>query len=410
MKQLLPILRPVWRMVPAGWRRDLLHRIARLTAPLPDRDPPPARTGIAILGELSVPSGLGESARVMVLALRNLGVRVFPLDSALGGVLTGGAKAEAPPPQVPLVIHANPHRLGTALLALPRDAVRGRRIIGYFAWELLVAPPAWRPHLRLVHEIWVPSQFVAEAMKTIMPHDRVLPLRVVPHALAEAPPVPSGLGRADFGLPEDVVIVLTSFNLASGFARKNPLGAVEAFRRAFGTRPDRRLILKVGNPHAAPADLARLRQAISDLPNAVIDDRRLSREDNYAFTAAADIILSLHRSEGLGLVIAEAMSLGRPVVATAWSGNMDFMDDQSAALVPATLVPPDDPSGEFAVPGALWADPDLDVAAAQLRRLADDPAARAELGLAGQKMVRARLTAEPLRQAMLDLGLPVGTP
>jgi glycosyltransferase involved in cell wall biosynthesis len=408
MKQLLPILRPLWRMVPADWRRNQLHRIARFTAPLPDRNPPPPRSGIAVLGEIGVPSGLGESARMMVLALRNLGVAVYPIDSALGGVLTGGTTAEMPPPQVPIVIHANPHRLGTALLALPRHAVRGRRIIGYFAWELLVAPPAWSPHLRLVHEIWVPSQFVAEAMKTIMPGDRVVPIRVIPIALAEAPPVPSGLSRSDFGLPEDAVIVLVSFNLASGFARKNPLGAVEAFRRAFGARLDRRLILKVGNPQAAPADFARLQLAIADLPNAVIDHRKLSRDDNYAFTAAADIVLSLHRSEGFGIVMAEAMSLGRPVVATAWSGNMDFMDEHSAALVPASLVPPDDPSGEFDVPGALWADPDLEIAAAQLRRLADDPAARIELGLAGQSMVRARLTAEPLRQAALDLGLPVG--
>jgi glycosyltransferase involved in cell wall biosynthesis len=408
VKRLLLILRPLWRMVPADWRRSQLHRIARLTAPLPDRNPPPAKSGIAVLGEISVPSGLGESARMMVLALRNLGVAVYPIDSALGGVLTGGKTAEVPPPQVPIVIHANPHRLGTALLALPRRAVRGRRIIGYFAWELLEAPPAWCVHLRLVHEIWVPSHFVAEAMKTIMPGDRVLPVRVIPIALAEAPPEPSSLGRADFGLPEDAVIVLVSFNLASGFARKNPLGAVEAFRRAFGPRPDRRLILKVGNPDAVPADFARLRQAISELPNAVIEDRKLSRDDNYAFIAAADIILSLHRSEGFGIVLAEAMSLGRPVVATAWSGNMEFMDEQSAALVPASLVPPNDPSGEFDVPEALWADPDLDVAAAQLRRLADDPMARTELGLAGQKMVRARLTAEPLRQAVLDLGLQVG--
>jgi glycosyltransferase involved in cell wall biosynthesis len=185
------------------------------------------------------------------------------------------------------------------------------------------------------------------------------------------------------------------------------LGAVEAFRRAFGTRSDRQLVLKATNPQAAPADYARLLQAIAALPNARIDDRKLPRADNYALIASADIVLSLHRSEGLGMVMAEAMCLGRPVVATAWSGNMEFMDKQSAALVPATLVTPDDPTGEFTLSGAKWADPDLDVAAAHLRQLADDPAARAALGEAGRRMVRSRLTADGLRDAALALGLPL---
>jgi glycosyltransferase involved in cell wall biosynthesis len=405
VRRLLPVLRPVWRLVPATLRRTLLHQAARITAPRPDADPPPAQGGLAVLGEISAPSGLGESARMMVLALRAIGVTAVPIDTDLRGLLTGGATEDAPPPAMPLVIHANPHRLGMALLALPRGAVRGRRIIGYVAWELPVAPPAWRRPLRLVHEVWVPSHFVAGAMRTILPAGRSVPVRVVPMAMAIAPPVPGGRDRASFGLPADALIVLTSFNVASGFARKNPLAAVEAFRRAFGPRPDRVLVLKAGNLDAAPADVARLRAAAADLPNVIIDGSRLSRADNHAFTAAADIVLSLHRSEGFGLVLAEAMMLGKPVIATGWSGNMDFMDQHSAALVPATLVPPRDPSGAFNLPGALWAEPDLDAAAAHLRRLADDPAARAALGEAGRRMAARRLTAEPLRQAVQALGL-----
>jgi glycosyltransferase involved in cell wall biosynthesis len=401
-------LKPLWRLIPAPIRRHMMHRAVQAGAVRPDAKPPPARAGLAVVGELAAVSGLGESARTMVAALRALRVPVFPVDTDLSGVLSGGERPPAPPKGAPLVIHANPHRLGTALLALPRDAVRGRRIIGYFAWELPVAPSAWRRHLRLVHEIWVPSHFVAGAMATILPKDRDIPVRVVPHEVAAAPMPIVGRGRAAFDLPADAVIVLASFNYASGFARKNPLGAVEAFRRAFGTRQDRLLLLKIVNREAAPDEHIRLRLAIADLPNVVIDDRQFSREDNYAFTAAADIVLSLHRSEGFGLVMAEAMLLGRPVVATAWSGNMDFMDEQSAALVPAALVPPEDPTGTFNLPDAVWADPDLDVAAAHLRRLADDPDARTALGLAGQQMVRQRLNGDSLRQATRDLGLPVG--
>jgi glycosyltransferase involved in cell wall biosynthesis len=337
-------------------------------------------------------------------------VPVFPIDTGLGDLLAGGSRQPPPPDGAPLVIHANPHRVGTALLALPRGAVRGRRIIGYFTWELPVVPPDWRRHIRLVHEIWVPSRFVADAIATVLPTGRDVPIRIVPTALAAAPVPMVQRDRTSFGLPSNTVIVLMSFNFASSVARKNPLGALEAFRRAFGDRRDRLLVFKVVNSDAAPEERDRLRRAVGDLPNVVIQDRRLSREDNYAFTAAADIVLSLHRSEGFGLVLAEAMWLGRPAVATAWSGNMDFMDEHSAALVPAKLIPPQDTTGEFSLPGALWADPDLDVAAAHLRRLADDPAARTALGLAGQAMVRRRLTADSLLHAARDLGLPVVPP
>jgi glycosyltransferase involved in cell wall biosynthesis len=248
---------------------------------------------------------------------------------------------------------------------------------------------------------------VAAAIATILPRDGSIPLRVIPHALAATPPSASCRGRVSFGMPPDTVIVLASFNFASGFARKNPLGAVAAFRRAFGERRDRMLVLKTLNTSADPAAVKQLHEAIGGVSNIVIDERKFTREDNLAFIMAADIVLSLHRSEGFGLVMAEAMLLGRPVVATGWSGNMDFMDDRSAALVTAKLVTPDDPTGVFALPGAVWADPDLDEAAMHLRRLADDPAARSALGAAGRDMVRQRLTGSSLIQAVRDLGLPI---
>ena len=122
--------------------------------------------------------------------------------------------------------------------------------------------------------------------------------------------------------------------------------------------------------------------------------------DLHALTLACDIVLSLHRSEGFGLVPAEAMLLGVPVVATGWSGNMQYMDAGCAALVPYALVPARDPRGVFEAPGAVWAEPDLGTAAAQLARLAADPAARRTLGLAGQAAARRRLGTEALAAAV----------
>jgi glycosyltransferase involved in cell wall biosynthesis len=203
------------------------------------------------------------------------------------------------------------------------------------------------------------------------------------------------------------VVVLVSFNLASSFERKNPLGAIAAFRAAFGDRTDRLLLLKIGNPQHYPADFARLSDAVAGAPNIRLETRTLPAPDALALTVAADIVLSLHRSEGFGLVPAEAMLLGRPVVATGWSGNMQFMDADSAALVRYRLVAPADPRKVYAVPGALWAEPDLGHAVELLRHLADDAPARLALGAAGRTHALTSLGATALADAVRGLSKTV---
>ncbi|MBS0562189.1 MAG: glycosyltransferase [Proteobacteria bacterium] len=381
----------------------LLARAAAWRAPAIDPAPPPPAQAVAVAGELSRTSGLGEGARLMLAALGGLGLPTVPLD--IGAMLPGGGGPAAPlappPPAAPLVLHVNAPLLPHVLRGLTPGTARGRRIIGYWAWELPAASPEWAFAPRFVHEVWTPSRFSAAALEALAP-GRV---RVVPHPLAAAPPAPSALGRADFGLPADAMVVLVSFNLASSFERKNPLGAIAAFRAAFGDRPDRLLLLKVGHPGHFPADFARLREAAAGAANIRIDTTDLPQADRHALTRAADIVLSLHRSEGFGLVPAEAMLLGIPVVATGWSGNMDFMDGTSAALIAHRLIPARDPRGVFEAPGALWADPDIADAAAALRRLADDPAERAALGARGRAMAHTRLGAAPLAAALRGIGM-----
>ena len=392
VRSLHPLHR-LWRVLPRDARRHWLRRGTALLAPHPDHPAPPARAGVAVAGELDRDSGLGEGARLMLHGLAALGVPCWPLRPG----------DPPPPPGAPLVVHVNAPELPLALLRLGRAALRGRRIIGLWAWELPTVPESWRAGPAFVHEVWAPSHFTADALTPLLP-GRV---RVVPHPVAAHPPVPSGLGRGDFGLPDGAVVTLVSFSLASSFERKNPLGAIAAHRRAFGDRADRVLLLRVGNPHHFPDDFARLRAAANH-PNIRIDTRPLPAADHFALMAACDIVLSLHRSEGFGLVPAEAMLLGVPVVATDWSGTTDFMDAGCAALVPARLVPANDPRGVFMAPGAMWAEPDIDAAAAQLCRLASDAGLRRALGQAGQTAARSRLGTEGLAAAVRALGLPVG--
>jgi glycosyltransferase involved in cell wall biosynthesis len=335
----------------------------------------------------------------MAAAARRLGVPVWTID--LPPLVDGRPEVEAglstiPPPGVPLVLHVNAPMLPLALLRLPDAVTRNRSIIGYWAWEMPEFPPEWRPAAACVNEVWVPSRFTAATLQPLLP-GRV---KIVPPPLAIVPPVASKAGRSDFGLPDDAVVVLVSFNLASSFVRKNPFAAVAAFRGAFSDRLDRVLLLKVGHPEHAPADFARLSQ-MARAPNIRIDTRTLPPGDCHALTACADIVLSLHRGEGFGLVMAEAMLLGKPVIATGWSGNTDFMDTTNAALVPYRLAPARD---DRSVYRGLWAEPDVAEAASLLQTLADDPTARGALGKRARESALARLGGKPLIAALEGLG------
>ena len=408
MSDLAPSFSPgiahkVWRCLPPEMRRRAFTLATSRLAPRPDRVPPPGEHGLAVAGEFSQPSGLGEGARLMARTVYGLGLPVWRLDvpSPIDPKVTDVTVTEAPLPGAPLVLHVNAPFLPLALMRLGRNLIRGRRIIGYWAWELPIVPPEWHGGCGFVHEIWVPSRFTAAALEPLMP-GRV---RVVPPALAMAPPAPAALDRAAFGLPASAVVVLMSFNLASSFERKNPLAAIEAFRLAFGERADRFLMIKVLHADHAPADFARL-VAAAQAPNIRIETRSMPDRDRHALTAASDIVLSLHRSEGFGLVPAEAMMLGRPVIATGWSGNMDYMDRDNAALVGYRLVPAHD--DRLVYRNAHWAEPDLGDAVTHLRFLADNEAARRGLGERARVAAARNFGVQPLLAALRGTGLGVG--
>jgi glycosyltransferase involved in cell wall biosynthesis len=400
----ISLMHRAWRLLPANARGRMIRRAGAWLAPPIEPGMPATGEGVAIGGEFANASGLGESARLIEHALESMGVPNWAIDTGsawhLGKIRPDPATLESIPERAPLLLHVNGSMLPLIMCRLPRPLVRKRRIIGFWFWELPVVPHDWIIGARFVHQVWAPSRFTAAAFDPILP-GRV---RIVPLPLALQPPRPSPLGRADFGWPADAVVVLVSFNLASSVSRKNPMAAIAAFRAAFGERKDRILVLKVGHPHHFPAEFAELARA-ADAPNIRLETRNLPTADNHALIAAADIVLSLHRSEGFGLVPAEAMLLGKPVIATAWSGNMDFMDASSSALVGYRLVPARDPRGTYDVADAVWAEPDLADAVGHLRRLADDAAARTELGARARSAAHARLGSERLAEALHAIGI-----
>lgn len=363
--------------------------MVRAMAPRAGEEAPPFAPGapVTVAGLLRNASGLGEGARLCAEALERIGYPLGRIDltEALATIDLEDP-GPAPAPIVPggaVVVHLNAPLMAQARLLLGRRRTAGQRVIGYWAWELPEIPSAWHAGFDFVHEVWTPSRFCADAVR---PFTR-RPVRVVPHPVAVPPR--AVLDRAAFGLPPNAFVVLSMLHFGSGFARKNPLAAIRAFRQAFGDSSDALLLVKVTADVSLPWAEAALTDAIAGTSNIRVVRRMLPRADLAALVGVCDVVLSLHRSEGFGLVLAEAMRLKRPVVATGWSGNLEFMDPDSAALVPARLIPVNDPQGAYA--NQHWAEPDEAEAARALRRLREDPEGARRLGAAAARHVEARL-------------------
>lgn len=380
-------LRRLWQRLPQNARSQILFDVSRLIAPLPDADP---RGGLplGIAGLFSTASGIGEGARLAYASLEAAGMTpaAFDLSPAFGQSELGEARRRALAPGAgSLIVHHNAPYLPHALWTLGRACVRGRRIIAYWAWELPRLPEGWKESFRYLHEIWVPSTFTRDAVAAAT--DK--PVHVVPHPLPAIKATPNMRGK--LGLPAEALVVLNVFHLGSAFSRKNPLAAIAAFRKAFGDAPNRVLAIKLIDNGAVGAR-RELDAAIAGAGNIRLIEGMLPEADMAGLMAAADIVISLHRSEGFGLVPAQAMALGKPVIATAWSGNLDFMNKNNSALVSCSLIPVHDPEGAFQAGDQKWADANVEEAAEWLRKLAGDANMRAQIGATATRDVTAQLS------------------
>ncbi|MGC8531231.1 MAG: glycosyltransferase [Acidiphilium sp.] len=396
MADRLGFLHRIWRLVPPKLRRAALGAAVRAAAPRPDRVPPTASLGVQIAGEMGRISGLGEAARLLHSGIAALQADAGTIDLAIGKRPMLIRKM----PRSALILHVNAPSIPLFLARAPSDFLRERRVIGFWNWEIETVPAIWRKNADFVHEVWTPTMFTATALEPIMP-GRV---RVVPYPLAAILP-PAMADREALGLPAHAVIVTVIANLGASFDRKNPLGAIASFRAAFGDRPDHLLVLKLAGASLFPRDFEQIRTAIGASANIRLIDATWDSARMRTLFASTDILLSLHRAEGFGIVPAEAMLRGIAVIATGWSGTLQFMDAQSAALVPYRLVPVIEQRGDYAVPGARWAEPDHDAAVHWLRRLADDPVERASLAARGQAYASAALTLDPLANALQSCGI-----
>jgi len=221
-----------------------------------------------------------------------------------------------------------------------------------------------------------------------------VPVTVVPlpFVLPELPADAAARGRAHFGLPETSTLFLMIFDVSSQTERKNPLGAIRAFRRAALPRGTAALVLKFSNAEYDRDAVRRFHEEAEGL-DVVMLDGYMSRPELTALMAASDCCLSLHRSEGFGMTIGEAMLLGKPAIATNYSGNVDFMTDENSYLVDYRIVPLTRDYGPY-MRGYVWAEPDVAQAGRFIREIALNPHAAADRGrIARRDMLRDRVPA-----------------
>jgi len=350
------------------------------------------RPGVNVFADARATTGLSESARRHVLALAGTDVELTYTEF----------NTRAPYRSVPVPEKMAELRRGKEFAAdlwlvnvnefqlIPEDAL-DRYTIALWAWELPEMPRYALAQLPRIDELWVLSDFVADACRTATD----IPITVVPSVVPQRPGITGD--RARFGLPDDGLVVMFTFSASSSDARKNPWAVVEAFRRAFPVDEQgvsAHLVIKANDLDRFPELATHLTQAIASV-NGTLLSRQMSREDMDCLLATCDVYMSLHRSEGFGLGMAEAMAMGKPVIATGYGGNVDFMPPGAAALVGYSIRPITERDhrfgaefGDWYTPGQLWAEPDVEQAARWLRWLAGSEERRRELGARGAEAVR----------------------
>jgi len=359
----------------------------------------PDRLSVNVLAHFRYPSGLQEAAVNVVRGLESVDVRTirrdlpvhFPSDwsdqERYQGVelsdvtIFNGAINRFLDEYIP---HAGLHLRG------------GVYRIAIWYWELEKLPAEWVERIEkhhLIDEVWAPTKFIADAIRS---HLKLPVFPMLPGL--ELPPF-TPQPRERFGLDASKFLFLFMFDMNSDMNRKNPLGLIEAFRKAFGSRTDVQLAIKVSRGDSHRRNQSLLIDACRNA-GVVLMDEVLPRNDVLALLNTADCYVSLHRSEGFGLTMAESMLLGKPTIGTAYSGNLDFMTSETNYLVEYERVPIVDELS-FYPQGCMWADPLIEHAAQLMRRVFENRDEARRIGEAGQKSLRELLSVRSAGERML---------
>ncbi|MBQ3058855.1 MAG: glycosyltransferase [Desulfovibrio sp.] len=361
------LLKHCWKASPQALRLLALSALCLIQAQKRSAAMPKAGP-LYVCGAFYSSSGISQGARLYVQHCREQGQDVIPVDITDAMRYARDYRPEESLLTIQdarnmadggtVVIHANPPQFQLALCALGKDFLRRKQVIAYWAWELEAFPSIWQQALAYVDAVEVPSTFVQQALQKIT--DK--PVTVRPHAV----PVP--IRRKTAYATDGIIRCLFIFDAGASFERKNPLAALQAFAQAFKVG-EAEMTFKVSNASAGNRQFEDFQKACAAVPGVRIITDDLDATALSELYLAHDIYLSLHRSEGYGLTIREAMLHGLYVVATGWSGNMDYMQDALVRPVPYRLVKKRFESGICKGITARWVEVDVAGAIIILRYL-----------------------------------------
>ena len=329
---------------------------------------PQPEFGLNVCGYINGQFGLGQTVRANIHALKTTGVP-FVLNNISclhhHHRITDFTEFSEHSPYPINLIHVNADAIIILRKTLGKRYFDQHYNIALWWWELEKFPEYWHPCFRFFQEIWTQSLFCEKIFQQCSP----IPVFSFPHVVDIDE---SEINRTPeyFGIPENTFTFVFSFSFSSEFERKNPLGLLEAYRRAFGNNLRTLLIIKSIDSHHHSDKATIMRAAAQDI-NVRFIDENLTHGELLSLIASADCYISLHRSEGFGQGMAEAMFLGKPVIATAYSGNMDFMTAENSFLVNYQLIELEQDYGPYQK-GSMWADPDIDHAAKLMRQVYED--------------------------------------
>ena len=375
----------------ARWTRQLRHNL---------NTGEHKKNGVNVVAHFSYPSGLQEAAIGLCQGLNSVGWRTTEADLTLPSNLAHWSPASEPGMELfdtsiqVTAVNIFPNEW------LPRIGLAARRDVHRIAvwyWELEELPAEWLNSMDWANEVWAPTSFLVNTFR------KYLKVPVVGMLPGVELPFFERKSRQYFKLPEDRFLFYFSFDMGSVMQRKNPLAVIAAFRKAF--RPDDKvhLVIKVSRGHTDPESLALLERAAAEAGATLINEV-FSRSDVLALMDQANCYVSLHRSEGLGLGMAESMLMAKPVIATRYSGNLDFMTDETSYLVDAGRVMIE----KEATPtcpypkGCVWGDPSVDHAAALMRRVYEQQDDALSVGIKAQEDLQNRLSLKAYGQRMAN--------
>ncbi len=334
--------------------------------------------GINVIGYLHAESGTGEAVRSTLRALNSADINVSAIDVRFSNI----SRMKETPPVLPSqeqrygvnLFHINADQSPIVLKELGGEFYENHYNIGFWFWELGSFPDFFSKSFNHLDEIWVASTFCQEAI-SLKSH---VPVVNIP--LCIDLDLPKVIDRSALGLPQEGVIFLSIMDVMSIPERKNPLGVLEAFSKAFPLNSkDVYLVLKLSNMDRCPVEIREKIRAYLNHSNIILLEKYMNREELNGLLYSADCYFAMHRSEGFGLPIAESMYLGKPVIATGWSSNMDFMNLNNSLPLKYELIELDRDHGPY-TKGSIWAEPDIDHAVECLQKISGDRALREQLG------------------------------